>query len=57
VGELVLTEPLPSMPIGFWNDPERQRFNASYFGMYPGVWRHGDWLKLNADGTSVIYGR
>jgi acetoacetyl-CoA synthetase len=57
VGELVLTEPLPSMPIGFWNDPERQRFNASYFGMYPGVWRHGDWLKLNADGSSVIYGR
>jgi acetoacetyl-CoA synthetase len=45
------------MPIGFWNDPGRQRFNASYFGMYPGVWRHGDWLKLNPDGSSVIYGR
>ena len=57
VGELVLTEPLPSMPIGFWNDPERERFNASYFGVYPGVWRHGDWLKLNADGSCVIYGR
>jgi acetoacetyl-CoA synthetase len=57
VGELVLTEPLPSMPIGFWNDPERERFKASYFGMYPGVWRHGDWIKLNADGASVIYGR
>ncbi len=57
VGELVLTAPLPSMPIGFWNDPERERFRGSYFGMYPGVWRHGDWLKLNADGSSVIYGR
>jgi acetoacetyl-CoA synthetase len=57
VGELVLTEPLPSMPIGFWNDPERERFKASYFGMYPGVWRHGDWIKLNPDQSSVIYGR
>jgi acetoacetyl-CoA synthetase len=57
VGELVLTEPLPSMPIGFWNDPDRQRFHASYFEQYPGVWRHGDWIKLNADGSSVIYGR
>jgi acetoacetyl-CoA synthetase len=57
VGELVLTEPLPSMPIGFWNDPQRARFHASYFEMYPGVWRHGDWIKLNADGSSVIYGR
>lgn len=57
VGELVLTEPLPSMPLGFWNDPERARFNASYFGMYPGVWRHGDWIKLSPDGSSVIYGR
>jgi acetoacetyl-CoA synthetase len=57
VGELVLTEPLPSMPLGFWNDPERARFTASYFGVYPGVWRHGDWLKLNADGGAVIYGR
>ncbi len=57
VGELVLTEPLPSMPTGFWNDPERERFNASYFGMYPGVWRHGDWIKLLPSGASVIYGR
>jgi acetoacetyl-CoA synthetase len=57
VGELVLTEPLPSMPLGFWNDPERARFNASYFEMFPGVWRHGDWIKLNPDGSSVIYGR
>jgi acetoacetyl-CoA synthetase len=57
VGELVLTAPFPSMPICFWNDPERERFNASYFGMYPGVWRHGDWVKLNARGGLVIYGR
>jgi acetoacetyl-CoA synthetase len=57
VGELVLTEPLPSMPIGFWNDPERERFYGSYFEQYPGVWRHGDWIKLNPDGSSVIYGR
>jgi acetoacetyl-CoA synthetase len=57
VGELVLTEPLPSMPLGFWNDPERERFNASYFGTYPGVWRHGDWIKLDREGASVIYGR
>jgi acetoacetyl-CoA synthetase len=57
VGELVVTEPLPSMPIGFWNDPKRERFEASYFAMYPGVWRHGDWLKLNEEGAAVIYGR
>ena len=57
VGELVLTEPLPCMPLGFWNDPARERFNASYFGMYPGIWRHGDWIKLNPDGSLVIYGR
>ena len=57
VGELVLTEPLPCMPLGFWNDPKRERFNASYFGMYPGVWRHGDWIKLNPDGSLVISGR
>ncbi len=57
VGELVLTEPLPSMPIGFWNDPQRERFYASYFESYPGVWRHGDWIKLLPSGASIIYGR
>lgn len=57
VGELVLTEPLPSMPVGFWNDPERERFKSSYFAHYPGVWRHGDWIKINERGGSVIYGR
>ena len=57
VGELVLTEPLPSMPLGFWNDPARERFKSSYFDMYPGVWRHGDWIKLDTRGAAVIYGR
>jgi acetoacetyl-CoA synthetase len=57
VAELVLTEPLPSMPLGFWNDPERERYYASYFSMYPGIWRHGDWLELKPSGAAVIYGR
>jgi len=57
VGELVLTEPLPSMPIGFWNDPDGSRFRESYFAVYPGVWRHGDWIKLTERGSCVIYGR
>lgn len=57
VGELVVTRPMPSMPIFFWNDPEQRRYRESYFGMYPGVWRHGDWIRFTASGTSVIYGR
>jgi acetoacetyl-CoA synthetase len=57
VGELVLTEPMPSMPIYFWNDEGGHRYRESYFGMYPGVWRHGDWIKILPDGGSVIYGR
>ena len=57
VGELVITEPMPSMPVGFWNDPSRERYHASYFAAYPGVWRHGDWLTLLPDGGCVIYGR
>jgi acetoacetyl-CoA synthetase len=57
VGELVLTEPLPSMPVGFWNDPDRSRFRESYFAVYPGVWRHGDWIKITERGSCVIYGR
>jgi len=65
-GELVLTAPLPSMPVGFWNDPGDARYRASYFETYPDnfdgsgrgpVWRHGDWLKVNPDGSCVIYGR
>jgi acetoacetyl-CoA synthetase len=57
VGELVITEPMPSMPLFFWNDPDGSRYRESYFEMFPGVWRHGDWLKLTARGTGVIYGR
>jgi acetoacetyl-CoA synthetase len=57
VGELVITEPMPSMPIYFWNDPENERYEASYFEVYPGVWRHGDWIKFNERGGCVIYGR
>ena len=57
VGELVLTEPMPSMPVYFWNDEDGHRYRESYFAMYPGVWRHGDWIKIEPDGASVIYGR
>ena len=57
VGELVITEPMPSMPLYFWNDPQMARYKASYFDMFPGVWRHGDWIAFNARGGCVIYGR
>lgn len=57
VGELVITEPMPSMPVFFWNDPDGSRFRESYFDTYPGVWRHGDWIKIRPDGGCVIYGR
>ncbi|HEV2935233.1 MAG TPA: acetoacetate--CoA ligase [Streptosporangiaceae bacterium] len=57
VGELVITAPMPSMPVGFWNDPGGVRYRESYFDMYPGVWRHGDWIELLPDGGCVIYGR
>ena len=57
VGELVLTQPMPSMPVGFWNDPAGERYRASYFAEYPGVWRHGDWIMIMPDGGCVIYGR
>jgi len=57
VGELVLTAPMPSMPTGFWNDPDRQRYRESYFEHYPGIWRHGDWAKITRRGGVVIYGR
>ena len=57
VGELVITEPMPSMPIYFWNDPDGERLRESYFDMYPGVWRHGDWIEITERGTAVIYGR
>ena len=57
VGELVLTAPLPSMPVSFWNDPDGERLREAYFDMYPGVWRHGDWIRITPRGTAVIYGR
>ena len=57
VGELVVTEPLPSMPLYFWNDPDMTRYRGSYFSMYPGVWRHGDWIKITPRGSCIIYGR
>jgi acetoacetyl-CoA synthetase len=57
VGELVITRPMPSMPVGFWNDPGGERYRASYFADYPGVWRHGDWIMFLPDGGCVIYGR
>ncbi len=57
VGELVLTVPMPSMPVGFWNDQDGVRYRASYFADYPGVWRHGDWIMILPDGGCIIYGR
>jgi acetoacetyl-CoA synthetase len=57
VGELVITEPMPSMPVFFWGDEDGSRYRASYFEMYPGVWRHGDWIEITSRGTAVIYGR
>jgi acetoacetyl-CoA synthetase len=57
VGELVITEPMPSMPLYLWNDPDNSRYIASYFDMYPGVWRHGDWVKFTSRGSGVILGR
>jgi acetoacetyl-CoA synthetase len=57
VGELVVTNPMPSMPIRFWNDPGDLRYRESYFEMFPGVWRHGDWITRTSRGTVVIHGR
>jgi acetoacetyl-CoA synthetase len=57
VGELVCTQPIPSMPLYFWGDVEKKRYISSYFDTYPNVWRHGDWLKIGLDGSCIIYGR
>lgn len=57
VGELVITEPMPSMPVSFWNDDDGSRLLAAYFQDFPGVWRHGDWIKITSRGSAVIYGR
>jgi acetoacetyl-CoA synthetase len=56
-GELVITEPMPSMPVFLWNDPDFSRYRASYFEMYPGIWRHGDWIRITPRGSAVIQGR
>jgi len=57
VGELVITKPMPSMPVCFWNDPDGSRLREAYFDVYPGLWRHGDWIKITPRGSCVIYGR
>ncbi|MFJ5768367.1 acetoacetate--CoA ligase [Psychrobacillus sp. NPDC093180] len=57
VGELVITKPMPSMPLYFWNDKENKRYHESYFEEYPGIWKHGDWIKIDEKGRCVIYGR
>ncbi len=57
VGELVLTQPMPSMPVKFWNDPEDRRYRESYFDVYPGVWRHGDFVRFNQRGGVYVLGR
>jgi acetoacetyl-CoA synthetase len=57
VGELVLTQPLPSMPLFLWGDSDGERYRESYFDMYPGIWRHGDWIEITPRGGAVIYGR
>jgi acetoacetyl-CoA synthetase len=57
VGELVITRPMPSMPLFFWGDSDGSRYRDSYFGVYPGIWRHGDWIEITSRETAVIYGR
>jgi acetoacetyl-CoA synthetase len=57
VGELVITKPMPSMPLYLWNDPDGDRYRESYFSMYPGIWRHGDWIEITERGTAIISGR
>ena len=57
LGELVIRSPMPSMPVGFWDDPGDRRYRAAYFEDFPGVWRHGDWIRFTARGSCVITGR
>lgn len=57
VGELVIPEPMPSMPLFLWNDADNKRYVESYFDLYPGIWRHGDWIKFTSRGSAVISGR
>lgn len=57
VGDLVVTQPMPSMPVYLWNDPDGSRYTESYFDTWPGVWRHGDWVTMHSDGSVTIHGR
>jgi acetoacetyl-CoA synthetase len=57
LGELVITKPMPSMPVGFWGDPDGARYRDTYFDVYPGVWRHGDWVRFSEVGSCVVAGR
>lgn len=57
VGELVITKPMPSMPVGFWNDPDGKRYRSAYFETFPGVWRHGDWITITDHGSVIVHGR
>jgi len=57
VGELVITQPMPSMPVQFWGDPQNQRYRDSYFDVYPGIWRHGDFVRFNRRGGVYVLGR
>jgi acetoacetyl-CoA synthetase len=57
VGELVVTRPMPSMPVAFWNDPDGERYRSAYFDVYPGVWRHGDWISISEHGGVEMHGR
>ncbi|MDT5233136.1 MAG: acetoacetyl-CoA synthetase [Mycobacterium sp.] len=57
MGELVITAPMPSMPVSIWNDPDGRRYHDIYFGHYPGVWRHGDWITMTDHGTIIVHGR
>ncbi|BAH54404.1 acetoacetate--CoA ligase [Rhodococcus opacus] len=57
VGELVVTAPMPSMPVSFWNDPDGKRYREAYFEVFPGVWRHGDWITITGRGTVLMHGR
>ncbi|MCL5041790.1 MAG: acetoacetate--CoA ligase, partial [Gammaproteobacteria bacterium] len=56
-GELVCTQPAPCMPLGFWNDPQGERYRQAYFSRFPGVWAHGDYVEFAADGSCIIHGR
>ena len=56
-GELVIRQPMPSMPVGFWGDTDGRRFRDSYFDMYPGIWRFGDWVRFEPNGSAVVTGR